>query len=177
MAFINTFFSVYVDKFIYGSLSKNKNKFLFISFKAGILTSWSLSHLIFFFIIGLICPNNLFFIILLGVLWEIYEFSMDFYKICLLKKKRCKKINKHINKLPKIVSKYINKCSLESKLSKSKFFNIYLGKAKDKNNHLYHTSGGINGQLFDILLDVFGYLCGANIIYASKLKYVNNKYK
>ena len=30
---------------------------------------------------------------------------------------------------------------------------------------------------YDILLDVFGYLCGANIIYASKLKYINNKYK
>ena len=34
-----------------------------------------------------------------------------------------------------LFSKYLDKCSLESKLSKSKFFNIYLGKAKDKNNN------------------------------------------
>ena len=60
--------------------SKNKNKFLFIRFKAGILTSWSLSHLIFFFIIGLICPNNLFFIILLGFYGKYMNFLWIFIK-------------------------------------------------------------------------------------------------
>ena len=53
------------------------------------------------------------------------------------------------------------------------FLQYYLGCFKNNNVHLTQTSGGLNGQISDILIDAIGYLFGANIIIASK-SFTNN---
>lgn len=39
---------------------------------------WSFGHFIMYFIIGLLFPNHLIFIIVLSILWELYEFQSPY---------------------------------------------------------------------------------------------------
>lgn len=38
---------------------------------------WSVSHLVFNFILGYMYPNNLYFIIFMGLLWELFEYLIQ----------------------------------------------------------------------------------------------------
>lgn len=71
------------------------------------ITGWSISHFLFYLIIGFILPN-FYWILLAGVLWEIIEYMMGVIM-------------------------------------------------KDKN---YWTSGGISGQITDLIMNVLGFIVG-----------------
>jgi hypothetical protein len=56
-------------------LSFNKNNSL-------IFNGWTLSHLICYIIIGYYYPNEYYYIFIIGILWELYEFSYSYLDIC-----------------------------------------------------------------------------------------------
>lgn len=52
-------------------MGDGKNKIIFG------LNSWQLSHLMLYFVFGYLCPNSFWFFLILGTLFEIYEFVND----------------------------------------------------------------------------------------------------
>jgi hypothetical protein len=135
-----------IDKFIGADVrdtSHNNNK---IYFKGGVISTWTLTHFLLFLFLGVICPNNIVLIIILGVLWEMLEFYLEYDRQTVCSKLLCK---------------YVNKCY--DKIPKHKFMNNYLGKSNDINVNLYYCSGGYLGQIFDIVANISGYLIGIGI--------------
>jgi hypothetical protein len=68
----------YYDKYQYFDidfLSFNKQNSL-------IFNGWALSHLILYIIIGYFFPNEYLFVFIIGLIWEIYEFSYSYLDIC-----------------------------------------------------------------------------------------------
>ena len=43
------------------------------------ITGWHLSHLITYFIVGKLCPNNFYTYILVGIGWELFEYLYGIY--------------------------------------------------------------------------------------------------
>lgn len=57
----------------------------FLSFNkqnSQIFNGWALSHLILYTILGYYYPDEYLFIFIVGLLWEIYEFSYSYLDIC-----------------------------------------------------------------------------------------------
>jgi len=75
------------------------------------ISMWQISHFLLFMFFGFKCKDQYIFYIMIGILWEIFEYIYG----------------------------YIN------------------------NNIVYWTSGGIKGQLMDIIMNILGYIIG-NII-------------
>lgn len=57
----------------------------FLSFNkqnSQIFNGWALSHLVLYTILGYYYPNEYLFVFIVGLLWEIYEFSYSYLNIC-----------------------------------------------------------------------------------------------
>lgn len=117
-----------------------------IKIGTAIIGMWTFTHFIFFFILGIICPNNILLIILLGVLWELLEFYLEYDNQILGSEALCK---------------YVNRCGMSKKINSKRFFRLYSGLSNDKYRSLYYCSGGLMGQLSDIISNIIGYLLGS----------------
>tara|TARA_Y100000817_G_C16826630_1_gene531545 strand:+ start:532 stop:1041 length:510 start_codon:yes stop_codon:yes gene_type:complete len=116
--------------------------FLTIHYPGGQFTMWSVSHFLFFMCIGIICPKHFNYALALGIIWECFEFYLEY--------------DRQVVQNP-MLCKYINTCDTK-KVNESRFFNKYLGKESSKN--LFYCSSGYLGQLSDIVLNSCGYLFG-----------------
>ena len=115
----------------------------------GYLTNWTVSHFIAFLIAGYISPKSVYYIILVGILWEFIELFFEY--------------NSKTNHQHFLCKKKIIECP--KKISKRDFWNHYLG-IKDYNFTLMWCSGGLIGALLDIFVDTLGVYTG---IYIHKL--------
>jgi hypothetical protein len=112
----------------------------------GHLTNWTLSHFLFFLILGIICPGNLNLIIFLGIAWEIVELYFEYLNKVIHNDFYCKNMP--------------NSC--HNRMTSSEFWNHYFG-IKEHKFGLYWCSSGFNGQILDILSDTLGVILGAYI--------------
>ena len=138
-----------IDLLFTGKPKKDGSRPRAFYFRGGCLSTWTISHFFFFFILGLICPNSLLLIIILGIIWECIEFFFELDSQTIHSKFLCSKINN---------------CNKKKKKS-SKFLKEYIGylipKDKTRENYFYWCSGGILGQILDIISNIIGYLLGA----------------
>ena len=59
-------------------LTQNENKKYAWYFKGGQITLWSLTHFLFFLGLGYLFPKNIVFAMSGGILWEVYEFYLEY---------------------------------------------------------------------------------------------------
>ena len=128
------------------SLIKNSIFDVIIKLKGGYFSIWTVSHFLFYMLLGKICPNNLLLIIVMGIMWELLELYFEYNKQVIQGKLLCR---------------YINNCDNINKISNSEFWNTYFGI--NNNRKLYYCSGGYLGGIFDITANIFGYIIGTKI--------------
>lgn len=124
----------------------------------GYITNWSISHFIAFLIAGYISPKSLYYIILLGISWELVELFLEY--------------NSKLNHDHFICKQHIIECN--TKLTSQEFWSHYLGIKETKN--LWWCSGGLFGSLMDITLNTLGVFTGVYIhksIHKKVLQYWN----
>ena len=136
-----------IDNLLGGENDEYGRKVRYIYFKGGQISYWSFTHFLFFMLLGFICPGYLYLIIVLGVIWELMELFFEY--------------NRQTEQ-SEILCKYVNKCKNIKKISKSKFWDIYLGR-ENKPTRLFYCSAGYLGQLLDILFNIVGYIFGAKL--------------
>jgi hypothetical protein len=110
----------------------------------GHLTNWTISHFVFFMILGMICPDSIGFIIAIGVFWEFVELFFEY-------------LTK--NGSGSILCKYVVDTCTHT-MSNDDFWKHYLG-FKEHSQSLYWCSSGFVGQILDIIFDVAGVYTGA----------------
>jgi hypothetical protein len=124
----------------------------------GYITNWSISHFIAFLIAGYISPKSLYYIILLGISWELVELFLEY--------------NSKLNHDHFICKQHIIEC--KTKLTSREFWSHYLGINESTN--LWWCSGGLFGSLMDITLNTLGVFTGVYIhksIHKKVLQYWN----
>ena len=136
-----------LDDILGGENDEFGRKIRYIYFKGGQFSYWTITHFLFFMLLGFICPNSLLLIILLGIIWELIELYFEYDRQTIQTPFLCK---------------YINNCKVNDTISKSEFWKIYIGESSNK-NRLFYCSAGYVGQLLDIIFNITGYLFGASI--------------
>ena len=122
-----------------------------------------LNHLIFFIVIGIFFPSFFYTWMLLGIIWEIFEFILDLY--------------------PNIVIKYIGGClsyppkNIKNNKNISKGVYIYRNQTKymnpiDRFFGIKHSKiHGWNGSIAEVIPNILGFTIGSYInIYYNKYK-------
>ena len=110
-----------------------------------IIGIWTLTHFLCWACVGLVCPNAFYQVLTIGLIWEVSELIFEYDKQVVQSRLLCK---------------YINRCSKQSKISKELFWKNYFGLRK-KRCELFYCSGGFYGQLVDILANSLGFMTGA----------------
>jgi hypothetical protein len=110
----------------------------------GYLTNWSISHFVVFAISGYLCPNNIYALMIIGIIWEILELILEY--------------NSKINNQGFLCKNIMPHCDTKN-ISKKEFWDHYLGYNNNK-LVLFWCSGGLNGTLSDIVFDVLGIYLG-----------------
>ena len=110
----------------------------------GHLTNWTVSHFVFFMVLAMICPDNLYLIIGIGVFWEFIELYFEY-------------VSKLRHDSILCEQKLIDTCT--HKMSSEDFWKHYLG-FKEHPYSLYWCSSGLVGQLLDITFDIAGAYTG-----------------
>ena len=118
------------------------HKIRYIYFKGGQFSYWTVSHFVFFMFLGIICPNSLLFVVVLGIIWELTELYFEYDRQTIQSKFLCK---------------YINNCNMHDIVPKSQFWKSYTGEIVS-NNKLFYCSAGYVGQILDIVFNIIGYL-------------------
>ena len=136
-----------IDDILGGENDEFGRKIRYIYFKGGQFSYWTITHFLFFMLLGFICPDSLLLIIFIGILWELIELFFEYDRQTIQSKFLCK---------------FINNCDKNSIISKSTFWNMYLGKSSNT-NRLFYCSAGYVGQILDIIFNIVGYLFGASI--------------
>jgi len=136
-----------LDDILGGENDEYGRKIRYIYFKGGQFSYWTITHFLFFMLLGFICPNSLLLIIILGILWELIELFFEYDRQTTQSSFLCK---------------YINNCDKKYLISKSTFWKTYIGELSNK-NRLFYCSAGYVGQILDIVFNIVGYLFGASI--------------
>jgi hypothetical protein len=136
-----------LDDILGGENDEYGRKIRYIYFKGGQFSYWTITHFLFFMLLGFICPNSLLLIIIVGILWELIELYIEYDRQTTQSAFLCK---------------YINNCDKKYLISKSKFWKTYTGELGNK-NRLFYCSAGYVGQILDIVFNIVGYLFGASI--------------
>ena len=99
-------------------------------------------------ICGYFCPKKIVLIIVLGILWELYECVIEYIQQTNVKHFICKNLIK---------------CHKNNNLLYKHYWEHYLG-IKDHNILLTFCSGGLVGGILDIIADILGVYFGAYIL-------------
>lgn len=118
----------------------------------GYLTNWTIIHFVIFSIAGIISPENVYFIIIAGICWEITELYLEYTS---------KTNNNHILCREKILN-------CKHSMNKTDFWNHYLGIEEQTDIKYVFCSGGLLGSLMDIIVNTIGVYSG---IYMRQLLY------
>jgi hypothetical protein len=136
-----------LDDILGGENDEYGRKIRYIYFKGGQFSYWTITHFLFFMLLGFICPNSLLLIIIVGILWELIELYFEYDRQTIQSSFLCK---------------YINNCDKKDLIYKSTFWKTYIGELSNK-NRLFYCSAGYVGQILDIVFNIVGYLFGASI--------------
>jgi len=118
----------------------------------GYLTNWTIIHFFIFSIAGFISPENVYFIIIAGICWEITELYFEYTS---------RTNNNHI-----LCRKEILNC--KQNMNKTDFWNHYLGIKEHHDTKYIFCSGGLLGSVMDIIVNIIGVYNG---IYMRRLLY------
>jgi len=125
---------------------QKKNKKRYIYFRGGQLSVWSLLHVLLFMFLAYICPNSLPFIIISGIVWELFELYFE-YDVQTTRSS--------------LMCKYVNDCNRGEKITTKEFWELYTGKKETTQNDLFYCSSGFYGQLLDIFCNIIGVSIGS----------------
>lgn len=111
----------------------------------GYFTNWSISHFVVFAISGYLCPNNKFFLILIGTLWELFEIFLQYTSKTNNQGFLCKHLMPFCDK---------------QQATPHEFWDHYIG-IEDRKIKLFWCSGGMLGSIVDIIMDALGVYVGS----------------
>lgn len=109
----------------------------------GYITNWSITHFIAFLVAGLISPKSVYYIIVAGIVWEVFELYLEYTS------KR--------NHSSILCKNNIIDCTKQ--MSDTEFWNHYLGIKEHEYTQIW-CSGGLLGSVFDIIINTLGVYSG-----------------